>query len=192
MHKGISIWLDVPLEALAQRIAAVGTNSRPLLHDGESGGDPYTVVMLSMICYFCKRVLSFSVCVFDHFVNSHRLSTVFQLFGKDVVKHTQTQARESPWRVWSLFTLAFHNLAGHFVTSLLQIVQVLHQRTGIETSQILHQLKSPLRYVSEPLLCFLFMRVLSILLALISSNCSTIHHQAFEQVQCFLNKEDKY
>ena len=45
-HKGISIWLDVPLEALAQRIAAVGTNSRPLLHDDESGGDPYTVVML--------------------------------------------------------------------------------------------------------------------------------------------------
>ncbi|CAN7068189.1 unnamed protein product [Brassica oleracea var. botrytis] len=43
MHKGISIWLDVPLEALAQRIAAVGTNSRPLLHDDESGGDPYTV-----------------------------------------------------------------------------------------------------------------------------------------------------
>ncbi|KAJ0252436.1 Shikimate kinase 2 [Hirschfeldia incana] len=45
MHKGISIWLDVPLEALAQRIAAVGTNSRPLLHDDESGGDPYTVAL---------------------------------------------------------------------------------------------------------------------------------------------------
>ncbi|XP_057969920.1 shikimate kinase, chloroplastic isoform X2 [Malania oleifera] len=36
MRKGISVWLDVPLKALAQRIAAVGTNSRPLLHD-ESG-----------------------------------------------------------------------------------------------------------------------------------------------------------
>jgi large subunit ribosomal protein L39e len=35
MHKGISIWLDVPLEALAHRIAAVGTGSRPLLHDDE-------------------------------------------------------------------------------------------------------------------------------------------------------------
>lgn len=45
MHKGISIWLDVPLEALAQRIAAVGTNSRPLLHDDQSGGDPYTVAL---------------------------------------------------------------------------------------------------------------------------------------------------
>ncbi|KAH0900973.1 hypothetical protein HID58_040476 [Brassica napus] len=39
MHKGISIWLDVP------RIAAVGTNSRPLLHDDESGGGPYTVAL---------------------------------------------------------------------------------------------------------------------------------------------------
>ncbi|XWS33258.1 hypothetical protein CRYUN_Cryun22dG0066100 [Craigia yunnanensis] len=38
--KGISVWLDVPLEALAQRIAAVGTNSRPLLH--YEPGDPYT------------------------------------------------------------------------------------------------------------------------------------------------------
>ncbi|XP_022741557.1 shikimate kinase 1, chloroplastic-like [Durio zibethinus] len=38
--KGISVWLDVPLEALAQRIAAVGTHSRPLLH--YEPGDPYT------------------------------------------------------------------------------------------------------------------------------------------------------
>lgn len=37
--KGISVWLDVPLEALAQRIAAVGTHSRPLLHN--EPGDPY-------------------------------------------------------------------------------------------------------------------------------------------------------
>ncbi|KAM3289255.1 hypothetical protein P3S67_017542 [Capsicum chacoense] len=38
MHKGISVWLDVPLEALAKRIIAQGTKSRPLLHE-ESGGD---------------------------------------------------------------------------------------------------------------------------------------------------------
>lgn len=44
MNKGISIWLDVPLEALAHRIAAVGTNSRPLLHD--ESGDAYTVVLI--------------------------------------------------------------------------------------------------------------------------------------------------
>ena len=42
MSKGISVWLDVPLEELAQRIAAVGTKSRPLL-DNESG-DAYTNV----------------------------------------------------------------------------------------------------------------------------------------------------
>ncbi|KAK4782971.1 hypothetical protein SAY86_007345 [Trapa natans] len=34
MHSGISVWLDVPLEALAKRISAVGTKSRPLLHNG--------------------------------------------------------------------------------------------------------------------------------------------------------------
>ncbi|KDP35245.1 hypothetical protein JCGZ_09404 [Jatropha curcas] len=40
MRKGISVWLDVPLEALAQRIAAVGTESRPLLN--HESGDAYT------------------------------------------------------------------------------------------------------------------------------------------------------
>ncbi|XP_021802534.1 shikimate kinase, chloroplastic isoform X2 [Prunus avium] len=39
MNMGISVWLDVPLEALAQRIAAVGTGSRPLLH--HESGDAY-------------------------------------------------------------------------------------------------------------------------------------------------------
>lgn len=36
MLKGISVWLDVPLEALAQRFAAFGANSRPLLHHRET------------------------------------------------------------------------------------------------------------------------------------------------------------
>ncbi|XP_023545194.1 shikimate kinase 1, chloroplastic-like [Cucurbita pepo subsp. pepo] len=40
MQKGISIWLDVPLEALAKRIAAVGIDSRPLLH--HESGNAYT------------------------------------------------------------------------------------------------------------------------------------------------------
>ncbi|XP_038880852.1 shikimate kinase 1, chloroplastic [Benincasa hispida] len=40
MQNGISIWLDVPLEALAKRIAAVGTDSRPLLH--HESGNAYT------------------------------------------------------------------------------------------------------------------------------------------------------
>ncbi|XP_061372602.1 shikimate kinase, chloroplastic-like isoform X2 [Gastrolobium bilobum] len=40
MHQGISVWLDVPVEALARRITAVGTISRPLLH--YEAGDAYT------------------------------------------------------------------------------------------------------------------------------------------------------
>ncbi|KAK4485970.1 hypothetical protein RD792_008624 [Penstemon davidsonii] len=42
MQKGISVWLDVPVEALARRITAVGTGSRPLLH--HDYGDPYSKV----------------------------------------------------------------------------------------------------------------------------------------------------
>lgn len=42
MKEGLSVWLDVPLDALARRIAAVGTDSRPLLH--QEPGDPYTKV----------------------------------------------------------------------------------------------------------------------------------------------------
>ncbi|KAL8151872.1 hypothetical protein V2J09_021680 [Rumex salicifolius] len=40
MRSGVSVWLDVPLEALVRRITAVGTNSRPLLHEGP--GDVYS------------------------------------------------------------------------------------------------------------------------------------------------------
>ncbi|CAA7044842.1 unnamed protein product [Microthlaspi erraticum] len=53
MHKGISIWLDVPLEALAHRIAAVGTNSRPLLHD--DSGDAYTVAFKRLSSIWDER-----------------------------------------------------------------------------------------------------------------------------------------
>ncbi|CAN8283840.1 unnamed protein product [Cochlearia groenlandica] len=53
MHKGISIWLDVPLEALAHRIAAVGTNSRPLLHD--ESGDAYTVAFKRLSTIWDER-----------------------------------------------------------------------------------------------------------------------------------------
>jgi len=56
MHKGISVWLDVPLEALAKRITAEGTKSRPLLH-GESG-DVYDKVVFPSI-----RQLEFPVLI---------------------------------------------------------------------------------------------------------------------------------
>ncbi|XP_047967099.1 shikimate kinase, chloroplastic-like [Salvia hispanica] len=53
MRKGISIWLDVPLEALARRIVAVGTGSRPLLNHGD--GDPYTKTMKRLSTLFEQR-----------------------------------------------------------------------------------------------------------------------------------------
>ncbi|KAL8151856.1 hypothetical protein V2J09_021664 [Rumex salicifolius] len=40
MRSGVSVWLDVPLEALVRRITAVGTHTRPLLHEGP--GDAYS------------------------------------------------------------------------------------------------------------------------------------------------------
>ncbi|XP_010261105.1 PREDICTED: shikimate kinase, chloroplastic isoform X2 [Nelumbo nucifera] len=46
MRHGITVWLDVPLEALARRIAAVGTDSRPLLHD--ESGDAYTKALMRL------------------------------------------------------------------------------------------------------------------------------------------------
>ncbi|KAL8138326.1 hypothetical protein V2J09_004327 [Rumex salicifolius] len=49
MQSSVSVWLDVPLEALAQRITSAGTKSRPLLHEGT--GDEYsrTFMRLSTI-----------------------------------------------------------------------------------------------------------------------------------------------
>ncbi|XP_077224229.1 shikimate kinase 1 [Tasmannia lanceolata] len=46
MKKGITVWLDVPLEALARRIAAVGTDSRPLLN--HESGDAYTKAFMRL------------------------------------------------------------------------------------------------------------------------------------------------
>lgn len=46
IRQGVSVFLDVPLDALARRIAAVGTDSRPLLHF--ESGDPYTQVVIHL------------------------------------------------------------------------------------------------------------------------------------------------
>nr|AFK45491.1 unknown [Lotus japonicus] len=53
MHKGISVWLDVPVEALARRITKVGTNSRPLLH--YEAGDAYTKTFMRLSSLFEER-----------------------------------------------------------------------------------------------------------------------------------------
>ncbi|KAL3339688.1 hypothetical protein AABB24_028345 [Solanum stoloniferum] len=53
MHKGISVWLDVPLEALVKRITAEGTKSRPLLH--EESGDVYDKTLKRLTTLMEKR-----------------------------------------------------------------------------------------------------------------------------------------
>lgn len=59
MKQGVTVYLDVPLDALARRIAAVGTESRPLLHF--ESGDAYTkVVICSLIA------IQIGVLVFGH------------------------------------------------------------------------------------------------------------------------------
>ena len=45
MKKGLTVYLEVPLDTLARRIAAVGMDSRPLLDFGS--GDAYTKVVIS-------------------------------------------------------------------------------------------------------------------------------------------------
>ncbi|KAF5951228.1 hypothetical protein HYC85_009172 [Camellia sinensis] len=53
MKEGVTVYLDVPLDALARRIAAVGTGSRPLL-DFDSG-DAYTKAFMGLFTLSKKR-----------------------------------------------------------------------------------------------------------------------------------------
>ncbi|XP_028755115.1 shikimate kinase, chloroplastic-like [Neltuma alba] len=58
MYKGVSIWLDVPLETLARRITAVGTESRPLLHNER--GDEYTQTLMRLSSLLETRVEAYA------------------------------------------------------------------------------------------------------------------------------------
>ncbi|XP_039818982.1 shikimate kinase 3, chloroplastic-like isoform X2 [Panicum virgatum] len=58
MKKGLTVWLDVPLDALARRIAAVGTASRPLLH--QEYGDPYAKAYTKLTSLFEQRMDSYA------------------------------------------------------------------------------------------------------------------------------------
>lgn len=72
MQNGISVWLDVPLDALAQRIIAVGTDSRPLLHHGS--GDPYSKVsFLLYIVLTAYKQPELLVCSFHYLCSFSRL-----------------------------------------------------------------------------------------------------------------------
>ena len=81
MQKGISVWLDMPLGALARRIAAVGTDSRPLLH--HELGDPYTKVgFLSSLLLFICTMLSGQQTYLLTYKLADRLSDICLLFLK--------------------------------------------------------------------------------------------------------------
>ncbi|PIN20227.1 Shikimate kinase [Handroanthus impetiginosus] len=58
MQKGITVWLDVPLEALATRLTAIGTDSRPLLHN--ESGDPYSKTLKRLSTIFKERVEAYA------------------------------------------------------------------------------------------------------------------------------------
>ncbi|XP_031389885.1 shikimate kinase 1, chloroplastic-like isoform X4 [Punica granatum] len=58
MKQGVTVYLDVPLDALAKRIAAVGTESRPLLRF--ESGDAYTKVFVGLFTLSKKRGPSYA------------------------------------------------------------------------------------------------------------------------------------
>lgn len=58
MRGGISVWLDVPLEALAKRITAVGTGSRPLLHN--ESGDAYSKTFRRLLNIMEERIEAYA------------------------------------------------------------------------------------------------------------------------------------
>ncbi|XP_057973887.1 shikimate kinase, chloroplastic-like [Malania oleifera] len=58
MRQGITVFLDVPLDALARRIAAVGTDSRPLL--SFEPGDPYTMAFRGLFILSKKRAEAYA------------------------------------------------------------------------------------------------------------------------------------
>ncbi|XP_040997824.1 shikimate kinase 1, chloroplastic-like isoform X1 [Juglans microcarpa x Juglans regia] len=57
MRQGISVFLDVPIDALAKRIAKVGTDSRPLLHF--DSGDAYTKTFVELFTLTKKRSVAY-------------------------------------------------------------------------------------------------------------------------------------
>lgn len=58
MKQGVSVFLDVPLDALARRIADVGTDSRPLLHF--ESGDAYTKAFVGLFTLSKKRTEAYA------------------------------------------------------------------------------------------------------------------------------------
>lgn len=58
MRQGITVWLDVPLEALAARVVAVGTESRPLL--GQASDDGYSQALTRLTKLYEDRAEAYA------------------------------------------------------------------------------------------------------------------------------------
>lgn len=58
MRRGVSVFLEAPLDALARRIASVGTDSRPLLHS--ESGDAYTTAFVGLFTLSKKRAMEYA------------------------------------------------------------------------------------------------------------------------------------
>lgn len=58
MRQGITVWLDVPLEALAARVVAVGTESRPLL--GQASDDCYSQALARLTKLYEDRAEAYA------------------------------------------------------------------------------------------------------------------------------------
>ncbi|KAH9310587.1 hypothetical protein KI387_025622, partial [Taxus chinensis] len=58
MQQGITVWLDVPLEALAERVVAVGTESRPLL--GQASGNCYSEALTRLTKLYEDRAEAYA------------------------------------------------------------------------------------------------------------------------------------
>ncbi|RVW69286.1 Shikimate kinase 3, chloroplastic [Vitis vinifera] len=74
MKQGVSVFLDVPLDTLARRIADVGTDSRPLLHF--ESGDAYTKAFVGLFTLSKKRTEAYANA--DATVSLQRMSSYVQ------------------------------------------------------------------------------------------------------------------
>eukprot|EP00250_Pteridium_aquilinum_P011950 c20409_g1_i1 orf=604-1575(-) len=55
LRYGVTVWLDVPLESLAERVVAVGMSSRPLLGRDSKGDSPYSQALHRLTSIYEER-----------------------------------------------------------------------------------------------------------------------------------------
>lgn len=143
MKQGVSVFLDVPLDALARRIAAVGTDSRPLLHF--ESGDAYTKVatnsnfqqwistcllLVSLIFSLDKNHKvsvgrSFKISVLVMLFSSTSLQAfvrLFTLFKKRTEEYANADATVSLQRMYKLTCSSSCLLFSSIISSLVEMI----------------------------------------------------------------------